>query len=81
MLIFKDHSASHYNGPEIAAEVVARTYTEKRDDVLILDVAAGTGLLGEKVSFDDVRLVNFLDKDLYLTSAIKNCDGKVTYSR
>lgn len=47
--IYKDVLSGGYRGPEVLAETMATLYTEGRSDVLILDVAAGTGLVGEKV--------------------------------
>ena len=38
-----------YNGPDIAARVVERYFGDRKNDTYIIDVAAGTGLVGEKV--------------------------------
>ena len=38
-----------YNGPQIAAQVVEKYFGDTKEDATILDVAAGTGLVGEKV--------------------------------
>ena len=41
-----------YNGPQIAAQVVEKYFGDRKEDTNILDVAAGTGLVGEKVGED-----------------------------
>ncbi|KAI0228373.1 hypothetical protein LSAT2_021147 [Lamellibrachia satsuma] len=38
-----------YNGPDIAARVVERYFGDRKNDTYIIDVAAGTGLVGEKL--------------------------------
>ena len=43
-----------YNGPTITAAEVLRLFENNRDQVRILDVAAGTGFLGVKVIGDTV---------------------------
>ena len=39
-----------FNGPKQAAEALAEFFPDDRASKLILDVAAGTGLVGEQVS-------------------------------
>ena len=38
-----------YRGPLIAAEAVGETFPTERDSKLIIDMAAGTGRVGEEV--------------------------------
>ena len=38
-----------YNGPAFAAEATDRSFPDHKDKILILDVAAGTGIVGEEV--------------------------------
>ena len=45
----QDLQPGRYNGPAFAAEAIDRSFTSHKDQVLILDVAAGTGLVGEQV--------------------------------
>ena len=45
----QDLQPGRYNGPAFAAEAIDRSFTSHKDQVLILDVAAGTGLVGEEV--------------------------------
>jgi hypothetical protein len=40
---------SRYKGPALAAESVASYFHGGRDDVTILDIASGTGFVGEHV--------------------------------
>ncbi|XP_078312339.1 methyltransferase-like protein 27 isoform X5 [Crassostrea virginica] len=45
----KDLQPGRYNGPVFAAEAIDRSFPSHKDQVLILDVAAGTGFVGEEV--------------------------------
>ena len=38
-----------YNGPSIVADELADCYQEKRDKLKVMDIACGTGLVGEEV--------------------------------
>ena len=39
-----------YTGAAMAAEIVERYFGDRKDDTYIIDVAAGTGLVGDEVS-------------------------------
>ena len=39
-----------YNGPQIAAAAVEKYFGNSKEKTYILDVASGTGLVGDKVS-------------------------------
>lgn len=49
----QDLSEENYKGPAITADVLAELFPDEdsRGDVYILDVAAGSGFAGEKVTF------------------------------
>ena len=42
---------SHYNGPSLVAQIVERYFGDRKDDAYIVDVGAGTGFVGEEVSW------------------------------
>ena len=43
-------SRGHYTGAAMAAEFVERYFGDRKNDTYIIDVAAGTGLVGDEVS-------------------------------
>ena len=45
---FQDMTPDVYKGPDIIAEAVQK-YVPNRDDLWIMDMACGTGLVGQKV--------------------------------
>ena len=48
--LFQMLCPGRYNGPEIAAQAVEKYFGNGREKAYILDVASGTGLVGDKVS-------------------------------
>ena len=48
---FQDMASHLYNGPNIVAAEMAELYPPEARDVAIIDVAAGSGLAGECVSY------------------------------
>ncbi|XP_064602686.1 methyltransferase-like protein 27 [Liolophura sinensis] len=57
----KDLCPGRYNGPTICAQALADHYKENRETVKILDVAAGTGFLGEQLTKLGFRNLDALD--------------------
>ncbi|XP_052706315.1 methyltransferase-like protein 27 isoform X2 [Crassostrea angulata] len=51
----------YYNGPAYAAEAIDRSFPSNKDKVLILDVAAGTGLVGEELLKRGFKELHALD--------------------
>ena len=49
-ILLQDLHPGIYNGPSIAADELADCYPDKREKVKVLDIACGTGLVGEEVS-------------------------------
>lgn len=45
----QDMTRERYRGPVIAAEAVGEFFPSGRAEVLIIDVASGTGFVGEEV--------------------------------
>ena len=45
-----------YTAPKLVAEAVGDTYKGQRDSYTILDIAAGTGLVGKEVLFMYIEL-------------------------
>ncbi|KAI0235751.1 hypothetical protein LSAT2_013729 [Lamellibrachia satsuma] len=63
-----------YNGPEAAARVVERYYGDKKDDTYIIDVAAGTGFVGEQLKMRGFTKVDALEpsEEMLSLAAAKN---------
>lgn len=57
----KDLQPGRYNGPAYAAEAIDRSFPSNKDKVLILDVAAGTGLVGEELVKRGFKEIHALD--------------------
>nr|XP_022340018.1 methyltransferase-like protein 27 [Crassostrea virginica] len=57
----KDLQPGHYNGPAFAVEAIDRSFPSHKDQVLILDVAAGTGLVGEELVKRNFKEIHALD--------------------
>ncbi|XP_069102353.1 methyltransferase-like protein 27 [Argopecten irradians] len=57
----EDLCAAGYRGPSIAAEALAELYPDTRDTVYILDVASGTGLVGEQLVKQGFLMIDALD--------------------
>ena len=51
---------SHYNGPSLVAQVVERYFGDRKDDTYIIDVGAGTGFVGEEVSWGQLIVLAFV---------------------
>ncbi|KAL5007564.1 hypothetical protein ScPMuIL_016370 [Solemya velum] len=56
-----DLSPERYHGPEYAADVVSNHFIKNRESAKILDVAAGTGRLGEELFHRGFRNIDALD--------------------
>ncbi|XP_048746652.2 methyltransferase-like protein 27 [Ostrea edulis] len=50
-----------YKGPELAAETICELIKENRENVRVLDIAAGTGFLGQMIWKKGFRLIDGLD--------------------
>ncbi|XP_022340016.2 methyltransferase-like protein 27 isoform X2 [Crassostrea virginica] len=57
----KDLQPGRYNGPVFAAEAIDRSFPSHKDQVLILDVAAGTGFVGEELVKRNFKEIHALD--------------------
>lgn len=70
-LLIKDHKLLDCNGPQYLANAVADLFPKHRQDICILDVAAGTGLVGIEVSTNDWKLAVFVNFEyIYLNSTL-----------
>ncbi|XP_048746196.1 methyltransferase-like protein 27 isoform X2 [Ostrea edulis] len=56
-----DLQPGRYNGPAYTAEAVDRSFPNNKDKIRILDVAAGTGLVGDELVTRGFREVHALD--------------------
>ncbi|KAH3834947.1 hypothetical protein DPMN_108280 [Dreissena polymorpha] len=65
-----------YNGPTIVAEEVAECFTEKRDKVRIIDLACGTGRVGEELSQYGFKSIDGVDP---AAGMLKQCLKKNIY--
>ena len=54
LLSLKDLGPGRYNGPKYGAEALAQSYLDDRESIKILDIAAGTGFLGEEVRINTI---------------------------
>ncbi|XP_060064643.1 methyltransferase-like protein 27 [Ylistrum balloti] len=57
----QDMLSDGYNGPAMAANEVAKLYPSTRENVHVLDVAAGTGLVGQELAKHGFVKVDALD--------------------
>jgi len=57
----KDLAPGRYNGPSIAVSVLTRYFSVDRRDVRLLDVAAGTGFVGEKLQENGFTHIDALE--------------------
>ena len=73
---FQDFREEHYVGPRLAVETVCQfVASHERSEMTVVDVAAGTGLVGLEVTItnmffvlcDSIHLSNFFILPSYLT--------------
>ncbi|XP_060065131.1 methyltransferase-like protein 27 [Ylistrum balloti] len=57
----EDMESVEYRGPAVVASVLAKLYSKGRQDVHILDVAAGTGLVGVELAKEGFIKIDALD--------------------
>ncbi|XP_063431963.1 uncharacterized protein LOC134714551 isoform X3 [Mytilus trossulus] len=57
----EDLCPERYNGPKYGAETLVEAYPGNRDSINILDIAAGTGFLGEELHKRGFRKIDALD--------------------
>ncbi|XP_069102351.1 methyltransferase-like protein 27 [Argopecten irradians] len=57
----QDLDAAGYRGPSMIAKALAELYPDTRENVHILDVASGTGLVGEQLAKQGFLLIDALD--------------------
>ncbi|XP_069114402.1 methyltransferase-like protein 27 [Argopecten irradians] len=57
----KDAVLDGYQGPALVANALASMYSDSRENIRILDVAAGTGLVGEQLAKQGFVLIEALD--------------------
>lgn len=57
----EDLGPDRYNGPKYGAEALAQSYLDDRESIKILDIAAGTGFLGEELHKKGFRTIDGLD--------------------
>ncbi|KAK7009317.1 hypothetical protein BgiMline_000826 [Biomphalaria glabrata] len=76
----KDLSEENYKGPTITADVLAELfpYEDSRGDVYILDVAAGSGFVGEKLVQKGFKTLDALEPSEGMLNLAK---GKGIYTR
>lgn len=72
----QDLDPGTYNGPTIIADEVAVCYPETRDKVKILDIACGTGRVGEELARLGFKTIDGLDPS---EGMLKECRKKNIY--
>ncbi|XP_070179660.1 methyltransferase-like protein 27 isoform X2 [Littorina saxatilis] len=77
-MLSKDLNPERYRGPVIAAESVAAFYPTHRDKVLILDVACGTGFVGQELWKRGFRQIDGLDP---CSSMLERARAKKVYRK
>ncbi|KAK3087751.1 hypothetical protein FSP39_010123 [Pinctada imbricata] len=70
----KDCVPGRYNAHLLAAEAVNSTYPENRDQIILLDVAAGTGMLGEELLKSGFKHLHALDASEGMLNKAKEKD-------
>jgi len=74
----QDLCPGRYNGPEMAAEALAKLYEPaRRETIRILDVAAGTGRVGHELSQRGFKIIDALDPS---TGMLRVLEGRNIYS-
>lgn len=70
----QDLCPDRYRGPAIAAEAVAEFFTVDRDKKLVLDVASGTGFVGEELKKQGFEKMHALDpsEEMLKVARMKN---------
>ncbi|XP_022340017.2 methyltransferase-like protein 27 isoform X4 [Crassostrea virginica] len=78
----KDLQPGRYNGPVFAAEAIDRSFPSHKDQVLILDVAAGTGFVGEELVKRNFKEIHALDPSasMLMKAKKKNVYKKFLYT-
>jgi hypothetical protein len=49
--LLQDLNPGTYNGPTIIADEMANCFPENRDKIKVMDIACGTGRVGEEVTY------------------------------
>jgi len=74
----EDLCPGRYNGPEMAAEALAKLYdTTERETIRILDVAAGTGRVGHELNKRGFKVIDALEPS---SGMLKVLQGRNLYS-
>ncbi|XP_045206788.2 methyltransferase-like protein 27 isoform X2 [Mercenaria mercenaria] len=72
----EDLNSGTYNGPTIIADEVADCFPENRDKIKIIDIACGTGRVGDELAVYGFKLIDGLDPS---DGMLKQCRNKGLY--
>ncbi|KAI0220206.1 hypothetical protein LSAT2_028283 [Lamellibrachia satsuma] len=74
-------SLGHYSGATMAAEFVDRYFGDRKDDTYIIDVAAGTGFVGDELKMRGFTKMDALDAsyDMLSIAKAKNIYGRIIH--
>ncbi|XP_053400452.1 uncharacterized protein LOC123558181 [Mercenaria mercenaria] len=68
----KDLKSNTYNGPTYVADEVAACFPDSRDKIKIIDIACGTGFVGEKLAVYGFTNIDGLDPSAGMLSQCKD---------
>ncbi|KAL8570256.1 hypothetical protein ACOMHN_029956 [Nucella lapillus] len=72
-----DLNREHYKGPVIAAQAVSEFFPKNKEDYLIIDVAAGTGFVGEELQKLGFKKMHALEPSIALMEMAREYDCAV----